>query len=438
MATEKSIVLVEDTFSKYLLGSISLTELQTNLATALQNMPFEHECEFVVKVKLASRPTNRFFGIEVFPCEPVMMNMTAHLLSGSCDGQDFIQKWRSITCWKVCIDALCLDHDFIAFNPKELTAMLMHELGRVMVSDQPPQQFYEAYLAGRARMRNVYNISAKTLANIYAIPMAIACTPKFWVDDENNVKLDSTADATLIETGYSDHLMSAMTKIVKKIGNRPFSPDNCYEVNASIDWANKNIVDVYHRKNELLDELYYIAIQRNDGYIPNLCDSILNSLGVALRERYSGHVVPSYGTGVLALADGTITLEAYQPIFDAKRYATFESCWASAQEAFMNRFTKKRTNLPTQYDIDRILVEIDRIQNASDRIYVLDMIYSCVQKIDMFEESLMDDPNDLRRWESKLAEMRDTLDHARRMVLDKKNFDKSYKLWVKVPEGYEG
>lgn len=438
LATEKTLALVEDTFSKYLLGSISLTELQNTLEVALDNMPFEKEQKFVVKVKLASRPTNNFFGIEVYPSIEDISAMCTKLLSNDCDGPLFVKDWRDIRHWIVCIDTLCLSRDFIAFNPKELTAMLMHELGYVMASDQPPTQFYEAYLAGRARMKTIYSISAKQLAFIYSIPMAVACTPRFWVDDENNVKLDPTADVTLIDTGYSDHLLSALTKIIKKIGTRQLSPVICYNIDAAIDWANKNIVDVYRRKNEFRDELYYIAIQRNDGYIPQLCDALLTKLGVEMRERYSGQIIPSYGTGALALADGTITLESYRPVFNMTKSSKFEAMWASAQEAFMNRLTKKRTNLPTQYDIDRIFVEIDRIQNASDRIYVLDMIYACVQKIDMFEESLMNNPADLKRWEAKLAQMRDDLDRARRMVLDKKNFDKSYKLWVKVPEGYEG
>lgn len=454
MATTKAIELAEEVFAKYLMGDSSITELEEGLSVALNNLPLEPAREFVVNVKLENRVSNRFFGIECYPTITCMQQMAQSLFDqGIIEDREydldtvtpdltrsamFLKTYRSTTSWCIMIDLLCLDRDFIAFNPKELTAMLLHEVGYTIASDIPATAFYTAYLNGLSRMPAARRVHTASLYGMYTIPMAIACTPRLWFETEDQIKLDAMADQTLIECGYEEHLISAVKKIVKAIGTETFEPQNYNDLDASIDWVNKNIVDVVRRRDMLRDELYYIAIRRNDGYIPHLCDDILRNMGASLRERYSGAVMESYGTGVTRLADGTISLEDYAPFTNMKTYSKLEAAYTAANESFLNRKTKKRSTLPSQYDIDRIMVEIDKIQNQYDRIYVLDLIYECVQRIDMFEESLMDNSNELRRWAPRITQMRNDLDKCRQMVLDKKNFDKSYKLWVKVPEEYEG
>jgi len=438
MGTLRSLELMEQAFTDYLAGEKSLTELENTLKVALENLPSEKENTFTVRVKLENRISNAFFGMECFPDLNEAREFMSVVFRTMVDDDEetrartVIDRWRSITNWDVVIDLLCLDRDFITFNPKELAAMLLHEVSFVIASEQPILHFYEAYLASAARMPKVYRVHNLNLPMLYGIPLAIACSPRCWLQDYDVIM----EDATLAEVNYQDFLNTAIEKITKRVGTEVFAPTNYNDLNAAMDWANKNIVDIVRRKTELRDELYYIALQRNDGYFPQLCESILSQLGVRLRERYNGSVLES--CGCVKFADGEISLEQYAPIFDIGQASRFESMWASAQESFLNRKTKKRVNLPNQFDIDRIQIEIEKMENQYDRLYVLDMIYQQIQNLDMFEESLMDDPASLKRWQPRLELLRNQLDQLRQQVLAKKNFDKSYKLWVKVPEGYEG
>ena len=442
MGTLRSLELMEQAFADYLSGEKSLTELENTLKVALENLPVERELYFNVKVKLENRIGNNFFGMECFPA----INEAREFMSivsrsfdyntieevGEDSYLDTIRKsWNNITNWDVVIDLLCFDRDFITFNPKELSAMLLHEVSQ-STSETPMLRMFEEYLAAGARMPKIYKVHNVNLPILYAIPLAVACSPRCWLEDYNVIK----SDLTLEEAGYQEFLNTAIEKITKKVGTEVFAPTNYNDLATAMDWANKNLVDIVRRKTELKDELYYIAIQRNDGYFPELCESILDQLGVRLRERYYGYVVES--SNCVKLANGEITLEQYQPFFDIKVYSKFEKTWSSAQESFFNRKTKKRVNLPNQFDIDRIQLEIEKMENQYDRLYVLDMIYQQIQNLDMFEESLMDNPSELKRWQPRLDNLRAQLDLLRQQVLAKKNFDKSYKLWVKVPEEYEG
>ena len=76
--------------------------------------------------------------------------------------------------------------------------------------------------------------------------------------------------------------------------------------------------------------------------------------------------------------------------------------------------------------------------NQSDRRWVLDKIYRIEDGINKFEEFYAHDDAVMRRYSSKIANMRRRLNQAREEVLDKKSFNKNYRVFVEVPDGYEG
>ena len=93
--------------------------------------------------------------------------------------------------------------------------------------------------------------------------------------------------------------------------------------------------------------------------------------------------------------------------------------------------------LPSQYDIDTISIEVDRISNHHDRIYVLDLIHDRLDQIQEFEE-FVEYTGEIKRYSTKIKMLRDALDQLRIAVLRKNNFDKKYGIFVKYPAGYEG
>ena len=66
------------------------------------------------------------------------------------------------------------------------------------------------------------------------------------------------------------------------------------------------------------------------------------------------------------------------------------------------------------------------------------MIYENIEKLNNFEEAIAMDEYKAKKWAPKIQELRTRLDTLRKTVLNKNIAKKEYKVFVKVPEGYEG
>ena len=444
MLPNRAIELIENTFSDYMIGKINEKAFLSKLETALDNLPFNSEKSFSVNISKNKSMGKDFFGFNVFPEIDKLEDICNKIANDDVKFKDIVKRWRSIKEWEIVIDSLVFDRSFIAFNPKELTAMLLHEIGHVTQSDEPIEQFYRAYLESKSRLKNADKVSKKVLYILYTIPLAVACTSRRWVNDKNEIKLEISADKSLIETGYAEHLINAFDKIIKASGSINRSEDMNYkEIESNVEWANMNIVDVIKRRDKLKDSLYYKAIQTNSGYIQALCTRILNFLGVRMRERYTGAVAESCMLN--ELINGEITLETHVPFYDIKKFGQIEArivreqnALEVANEAFFNKRKNSKVNIPDEYDLDRIYVAIDDIQNNYDKVYVLDLIYEQIEKLNDFEEAISMDETKSKKWAPKIEEMRQRLATLRKTVLSKNIAKKEYKVFVKYPEGYEG
>ena len=444
MLPNRAIELIENTFSDYMIGKINEKAFLSKLETALDNLPFNSEKSFSVNISKNKSMGKDFFGFNVFPEIDKLEGICNKIANDDVKFKDIVKRWRSIKEWEIVIDSLVFDRSFIAFNPKELTAMLLHEIGHVTQSDEPIEQFYRAYLESKSRLKNADKVSKKVLYILYTIPLAVACTSRRWVNDKNEIKLEISADKSLIETGYAEHLINAFDKIIKASGSINRSEDMNYrEIESNVEWANMNIIDVIKRRDKLKDSLYYKAIQTNSGYIQALCARILNFLGVRMRERYTGAVAESCMLN--ELINGEITLETHVPFYDIKKFGQIEAriireqnALEVANEAFFNKRKNSKVNIPDEYDLDRIYVAIDDIQNNYDKVYVLDLIYEQIEKLNDFEEAISMDETKSKKWAPKIEEMRQRLATLRKTVLSKNIAKKEYKVFVKYPEGYEG
>ena len=444
MFSDRAIELIENSFSDYMIGKTNEKTFLDKLSTALENLPFNEKKEFNVTMDKAKNMRREFFGFNVFPEIEYTEEICNEIANHDVKFTDIIKRWRAIDKWEIVIDNMLFDRTFIAFNPKELTAMLLHEIGHVTQSDEPIEQFYRAYIEAKSRMKAADKISKRALYMLYTIPLAVACTSRRWVNSKNEINLEISADKSLIETGYAEHLVSAFDKIIKASGSIDVSKDMNYkEIESNVEWANSNIIDVVKRRDKLKDSLYYKAIQSESGYIQALCTRILNTLGVRMRERYTGYVAESCMLN--ELLNGEITLETHVPIYDNKVFGQIEarivrdqSRYTVATESFFNKRKNAKVDIPDEYDLDRIFVAIDDIQNNYDKVYVLDMIYENIEKLNNFEEAIAMDEYKSKKWAPKIKDMRTRLDSLRKAVLSKNIAKKEYKVFVKVPEGYEG
>ena len=141
MLPNRAIELIENTFSDYMIGKINEKTFLSKLETALDNLPFNSEKSFSVNISKNKSMGKDFFGFNVFPEMDKLEDNCNKIANEDAKFKDIVKRWRSIKEWEIVIDSLVFDRNFIAFNPKELTAMLLHEIGHVTQSDEPIEQF---------------------------------------------------------------------------------------------------------------------------------------------------------------------------------------------------------------------------------------------------------------------------------------------------------
>lgn len=443
---EKALTLMDDSYNKYLVGDISQAEMCRNLAAALSSFPYDAgQKEFTVQVTSNKTGNEKFFGMRVYPDIEEMDDFCKDLVN---EGDkirftDIVKKWKKIDKWFLEIDGTCFDRNQFNFNPKELTALTLHEIGHIIYSDKPIEGFYRAYQEVKARMNSSDKATQKLMYDIYMIPLTLACMQRRWVNGKNEVQLEIIADKTVVELGYGQYLLEALDKITRAIGSLN-SQNNQDELSSSMNWCQQNIADIMKRKEQLKDELYYRAVRTKSNYMKAMTIIILDKLGFKLRERYTGYVVEN----TIELLSDPEVMQKYMPIVDAMESAKFDKFYnmmhssnSIAMEAIFNKRKKVKVELPSQYEIDAIAVEVDKITNHHDRIYVLDLIYEVLERINNFEEAISPDPSLVKKWSAKIKQMKDELEALRQAVLAKKTFATSYKFFVKLPEAasdYEG
>ena len=440
--TEKALLLLESAYTRFLMKETNENQLCRDIKTALDALPFDGSNKtFDIQIT-NQRMSEKFFGMRVFPKIEELDEFCKDLVNEESDKlvkfTELTKRWKTIDSWFLELDGILFDRMTINFTPKELVALTLHEIGHIIYSDKPVEGFYRAYREAKVRMTITERATQKLMYNIYMIPLSIACMQRRWVNDKDQINIEIVADKTVVELGYGEYLVEAFNKIIRQFGSVNYNSNQLQaELDTSMQWCSKNISDVMRRKEKLKDELYYRAIRTKSNYMKAVTIIMLDKIGFRMRERYTGYVVEN---SLELLSDPKI-MEKYTPIVDALESARFDkqlnamiSSEEVAMEGLFNRRKKIKVELPSQYEIDAIAIEVDKITNHHDRIFVLDLIYEILERINNFEEVISADPMLVKKWSGKINDMKTQLEQLRQATLEKKTFANKYKFFVSLPE----
>lgn len=382
------------------------------------------------------------FGVRVLPTD---FSTFPDFFTDNTTSKDFIYSFHQIYKWTVEIDGPIFDPCY-GFNPDEIAAMIIFDYMNVVFTDDIPELLYDAFNATYMDP-SIYMITDAKMHLLFKIPIMDACIMKNWIRIGNaeHVKAENAICATEFDCddigNWSSHLVDALNKMVRHFGSQWIaSDDDKYKkVMADMEWVFRRSYDFTSRKYYLRDELIRFAMQSCSITYRNQCKDILCTLGTECHEVYSGALIENWDA---SLFDNQNLMQEYRFDFNAKK--------CNAMEAYMNNKHSKQSKaamesifhkdplLPSDKEIDLCFVSIDQMVNQSDRRWVLDKIYRIEDEINKFEEFYAHDDAVMRRYSSKIANMRRRLNQAREEVLDKKSFKKNYRVFVEVPDGYEG
>lgn len=441
---QSKINLIDDAFFDYL-NDQNEKKCFDKISTILRF--FAKDKSFAIQIVECNQMKKEpFFGMRCLPNSVPALDMLKSMVNNDLSLKNLIERWRSIRSWEIEIDSRVFDRDLINFNPQELTAMILHEIGHVVYSDKPAEAFFRAYKEAYIRANSESKAKYRALFRLYMIPLYVACGFRNWKVDSYDLREEIFADNSVKKLGYGEHLVSAYQKIIRHFGSGGYlsSKKEDDEIINSFEFCNQNILDLEKRKEQLKDELYYIGIRNRGIWIRNVLNDIIKELGILKKDRYYGNIVME-GLSYDDFDDKEFMLKN-KLIYDLKAICALESTVHLAVErskvdkiAQESVFRKnKKSTIPSQLDVDTIFVEVDRIQNHADRRYVLDLIYTQEEKITNFLEVYENDERMMGKYKTKMMGMLKQLASMRQNVLDKRSFDSQYKVFVKYPVGYEG
>ena len=446
---------IEKAFTSYLAGSSNESRLQLSLSKLLSALDFgERNTGNHFDIWITSKHKQPSFYMCVTP-QDEQLDSFAKMI-GTCDAplDKVVKSWARIDKWVVEIEAEILNPREINFTAKELTAMLLHEVGHVVYSNAVPERLYNSFQMARMRMLKAKDYKKVSLFyRFLAVPINMACAVTSTVV-KRGTKLEFEADAYVMGYGeeYAKALVSALDKIVRAYGTSTVHDEvyNQKMLNQELDWALMSIKEAIARSGKIKNELAFRAARADRKTMKALCIRIMNAFGVSFKDSYSNAPIEMAMESFDNVFQGgmqlppTIALEYTIGGFFGTALNTVKAIDASddmkAIEAFIKKKGKKdiKSLLPAHYDIDAIQIEIDRIKTHQDRIFVLDLIYNKMEDLTVLKEALEHDQILKKRHEQDVDRMLAQLSRMRESVLKKNNLDKKYKLWVQVPTGYEG
>lgn len=400
-----------------------------------------------------SRKTDAFFGAMVYPKAGVLDKLAQSLVLDFKPFEAIREIWQGIDSWVIEIDSGCFDTSCVNLTPAEIIAILLHEVGHTVYSDRVISRIWRCYRAMYISMKNSEKFAMKAGYAIFMAPMAVACGIRPWNPrgkpisaGRNGVKEEMFADSFATKYGYGDDMLSGLGKIISAYGSAMVNISEKAADETVIErmrWARLNISDVVKRRNNLSNEIFTAGQLTNSDYMKGLYSSILGTMGTNMRERYSGMAVECT-VEILSMANALETYSINTDTMEHLRYMdAIESMLNSdrfkpgtkAFESFSAARRKK--GLPSWIEIDRIQIQIDKMTNHRDRDLVLDMIYDLINDITEYMEWL--GPNGVGSAdESEAKRMLAALDQMREQVLNRNSFSKSYRVFVKSPDGYDG
>lgn len=350
------------------------------------------------------------FVMSVFPEVDTASKIVSAMLSGN-NEKIVSDLWKKNTKWTIEIDSVLFNKNVIEFSDKELTALLLHEVGHITSTNSIPSRLYTimSYEIASAKASNKAILKDKIFRNIMSLPILDAC-----VSDKarSSIREEIKADKFAKSMGYNDPLYTALTKIEKTMKGTSRNDDIHKLTNFSLS---------------TLEELK----QRRE----NLVKKDLSALSEACISPYIKDVIDTFIEEVLTNHE--------ESNVNKTQYIS-ERVEKDINDYYTTEFfgITKHLKRIEPADIDYVIIKMEGIKSESDKLMLITYIHSKLDLIDYYIQILENPtlskkytiPNSLEQLKSFKARLNVYRDN----ILKYKIPDKYKGILVAWPEGYEG
>lgn len=382
----------------------------------------------IKRVTLVPADKDEFFGMSIYPDHSVADRIVECMINKK--PLDVYEKiWTGVDDWIIEIDSKILYDQKLNANPAELTAALLHEIGHTVYSNSIPQKLHKTmsftFLNLPSDIRIILKNGNKAFKTLFHPIVAQASR-----NISYSLKKELEADRYVVKMGYGPHLESLLQKILMTYGSRFV---NCDEREAeqnlmvASNWSRSHASELRLRKDELRSSINSIVLVTPSLYVREIFEN--------MNERvFKG--TPSFDQVVNRENRGKYLTE--NTIFsDDSKGIPCNAVIESARNAKFDKYGKLQK--VTQHDVDIVAIQIDKIENQNDKIYLLDVIYDYMETLDLADECLKDGRKSaVQMSERQIKDVREELCTLRKRILETKIMEKQYGVFIKYPVGYEG
>ncbi len=372
------------------------------------------------------------FIMSVFPEENTINDIIQAIVEER--GDEAIRKaWNSTNKWTVEIDSKVFTDDDLAATAKEMTALLLHEMGHIVYSNSVPQRLSRVMRLEYARC----NVGIKTalkdklLGTVLKLPILNACTYDNY-KTKDNIKKELQADVFVVKSGYGDELNSVLEKLIARSKDSKSeevnqSPQNVYgDLHDMTMFAIHTVEDLQKRKQNVVRENFKKLMLSSPS---KFIQKVINSISTALIKGGEGAVTEAVVAERIAKifreADATV-LESY--LEEKSPYIT----------EGMRQKTLKRID-PAM--LSYVEIEKNSIRNNDDKMMLVSYIHSKLDLIDYYI-AVIDNGNTkyiVPHSKQSLLDMKQQLMRIKDEIIAYQIPEIKYGVYLgEYPAGYEG
>lgn len=354
--------------------------------------------------------------MSVYP-EETIVDKIILAISVNNDNSDIISSvWAQSSSWHVEIDTrIFTDMDL---TEKELTALLMHEIGHVIYSGTVPRRITNVIRLKYAKQPMITKafLRDNIFSKVLAFPVLHSCGMNSHITDKSTIKDEIKADKYSINAGYGKDLISAINKIIIYAGERSdYNKDMDNLVGFSID----TLISLQKRQN--------IIVRKN-----------FNHMIMSTPSNYARYVIGKI-SNIFNGKDGnnmSVTERSHNDFIENRFNKISEEFYAT--EGLFNRV--KRLSKIDPADIDYIGLEVNNIKCNDDKMMIVSYIYNKLEVIDYYI-AIIDSKNPkyiVPHTKESLIKMREMLNKFRLNAINMKIPEIRYEINTQYPAGYEG
>lgn len=392
--------------------------------------------------------SSEFFGCNVYPSERSCDIIADRILEKEVATTKILKDvWLNTTEWQLDLDSRIFYDTHIGFNAAEITTLIFFNIENVIFNLRIAERtnYIIGSLLDTKSLLATKLVRTSICKKVFIIPLIIACRFKSYPYYNRNF-----LEGSCITRNASGHLLTIYNNMVRKmivaVGNSqvdvPIKRMD-EDITQAVNWFFACVEEMKFSTRMLSEAMDKLLRIETSPYVKNIIAGIMTDIGdynrkqIIAKESAVPHVQEMFAKNNKAVE---FRMKQYKAAANKKIMAQVNQVIKEGLfDLIDNIGNMKRIS---QRDIDMIRVQGQKIQNADDKMFVLDNLHSKLEIVDaslaILESGDKEKMKKVKMSKAQLLDQKKQLDAMREEIIKRQVDDSKVSLIIGYPKGYEG